>query len=550
VSERSDLDAGRRSYERWAWRAAYEALSAADRETPLDPEDLERLAISAFLVGEEEVCVAVTTRAHHECLQREDVPRAARCAFWMSFSLLLRGEVAPAAGWVSRGQQLLDEGQHDCVERGLLLVPTALHHLLTGDPSAALRLCSDALAIGERFGDQDLIAFGRLGRGQALVLGGEQQSGVEEFDVVMAGVTAGEVSAVVSGVVYCAVIEMCQMIFDVRRAKEWTAALTRWCTAQPDLVPFRGQCLVHRAEILQFNGEWTDALDEATRACEQLSRPPGHPAVGSALYRVAELQRLRGDAAGAERTYGAASAHGRDPQPGLALLRLAQGRTADAASAIRRAAEEAADPITRSHLLVAFVEIMLAARDIGSARAAAEELAGIAGDVDVPVLRAASASASGLVRLAEGDARAALAMLRSAWTTWRDLEAPYEAAKVRRAVGVACRELGDHDGATLELQAAGRVFGELGAVDDLAAVETLLRPAAAVASGLSPRERQVLTLVATGMTNRAIAGELVVSEKTVARHVANIFTKLGVSSRSAATAYAYEHGLAQRAYTQ
>jgi DNA-binding CsgD family transcriptional regulator len=544
------LVAGRRSFEQREWRAAFDALSAADREVRLEPEDLELLALAAFLVGENEVCDTVTARAHQECLRRGDGPRAARCAFWMAFGLLARGEMAPAAGWVARGQQLLDAGGHDCVERGLLLIPTALQHLITGDLAGAHQIFSDALAIGERFGDRDLVTFGRLGRGQALVLGGRHAEGVEDFDLVMAGVTAGDVSPVLTGLAYCAVIEMCQLTFDVRRAREWTAALSRWCAAQPDLVPFRGQCLVHRAEILQFNGAWTDALGEAERACAELSRPPGHPAIGSALYRVAELHRLQGDAAGAERAYRGASEHGRDPQPGLARLRMAQGRAAEGASAIRRAVDEAGDPVTRAHLLGAFVEILLARQDVASARTAAEELARIAADFAVPVLSATASFAMGQVLLAEGDPQAALALLRPAWTTWRDLEAPYEAAQVRVAIGRACRQLGDDDGADLELEAAARAFGQLGAVDDLAAVQTLLRREAAVACGLSPRELEVLGLVATGRTNRAIAAELVVSEKTVARHVANIFTKLGVSSRSAATAYAYEHGLASRTYTE
>ncbi|HET9602287.1 MAG TPA: LuxR C-terminal-related transcriptional regulator [Acidimicrobiales bacterium] len=539
------LTAGRRSFERKAWRDAYAELSSADRRAPLVVDDLERLAVAAYLVGEDEECATLTARAHQECLQQGDSPRAARCAFWLAFGHLMRGEVALAGGWIARAQHLLDEGHHDCVERGFLVVPVALGHLLAGEATPGLAAFSEALAIGERFGDMDLIAFGRLGQGQALVLGGNQQEGVACFDMVMVGVTAGEVSPVVAGLAYCTVIEFCQVTFDVRRAKEWTAALSRWCESQPDLVPYRGQCLVHRAEVLQFNGAWSNALQEAEQACAHLSRPPGHPAVGNALYRKAELHRLRGDFGRAEEAYRAASEKGRDPQPGLARLRLAQGRSAVAASAIRRAVDEAADRISRAHLLAADVEIMLAVGDAAAARSAADELKEIEEALGAPVLRATSGYAMGLVLLAEGDPLAALGVLRPAWATWRDLEAPYEAARTRVAVGDACRRLADEDGAMLEFHAAAGVFRELGATADLVAVETMARPGAPGGPGLSTRELQVLALLATGMTNRSIAVELVVSQKTVARHVANIFGKLGVSSRSAATAYAYEHGLIQ-----
>jgi DNA-binding CsgD family transcriptional regulator len=544
--------AGRRSFEQRAWRDAYDKLSAADRRTPLGLDDLELLAMSAYLVGEDRDGDVATERAHHECLRVGDVPRAARCAFWLGFGLLMRGEMAPAGGWFARAGRLLDDGGLDCVERGFLLLPVALGHLFSGDTGDALAEFTAALAIGERFADVDLAAIGRLGRGQALVLGGEQANGVAELDEVMVSVTAGEVSPMVAGMVYCAVIEMCQLTFDVRRAHEWTDALTRWCDAQPDLVPYRGQCLVHRAEILQFHGAWPQAMGEAERACEQLSRPPGHPAVGEALYRLGELLRLQGEFTRAEQAYRRASEMGRDPQPGLARLRLAQGQSAVAASSIRRAVEEAVDRVMRAQLLAAYVELVLAVEDIAAARMAADELVGLATAFDAPVLEATAGHATALVLLAEGDARAALGVLRPAWVAWRDLEAPYEAARVRVALGVACRQLGDADGASMELAAAAGAFRTLGAVVDLASLEQPATPPPArhEAAGLSAREQQVLALVATGMTNRAIAAELVISDKTVARHIANMFTKLGVTSRSAATAYAYEHGLVGQGYTQ
>lgn len=301
---------------------------------------------------------------------------------------------------------------------------------------------------------------------------------------------------------------------------------------------------MHRAEIMQLHGAWSDALEEARRARDRLSRPTGQPAIGAAWYQQAELHRLQGDVTMAEDAYRQATEGGRTPQPGLALLRLAQGHVAAAATAIRVVLDDAQDRVTRSKVLAAFAEIMLAAGDVPAARAAADELTENAGRLDAPWMRAVSAHATGAVLLAEGDPGAALAVLRRAWTAWREVEAPYEAARVRVLVGLACRALGDDDTAEMELEAARCVFAQLGAAAELGRLEHLAGTAAPdIAGGLTEREAQVLALVATGQTNRQIAAELFISEHTVARHIQNIFTKLDVSSRTAASAFAFQHGL-------
>jgi DNA-binding CsgD family transcriptional regulator len=537
------LDQGRRSFAGQAWADAYAQLSAADRHHPLEPEDLERLATAAYLTGRNDDGADIGARAHHEFLRRGEVERAVRCAFWVGYSLLEQGEHARGGGWLARARRLLDDHQLDCVEQGYLLYPGALQALLGGDAATAGAGFDEVARIGDRFGDPDLVALSRLGLGATRLAEGATTVGVALLDEAMVAVEAGEVSPVVAGIVYCAVIESCQEIYDLRRAQQWTASLTRWCAAQPDLVPYHGQCLVHRSEIMALQGAWPDAMDEARRAAERLSAPPGHPAAGLAFYQQGELHRLRGELTRAEEAYRQASQWGRDPQPGLALLRLAQGQADTAGAAIRRVVEEASDGVSRSRLLPGQVEILLAAGDVPAAGAAAAELTRLADGLGAPFLTAVAAHAQGAVLLAEGDPRAALAVLRGAWLAWQDLEVPYQAARVRVLIGLACRELGDQDGAEMELDAARWVFRQLGAAPDLARVESLSQRAAAGSGGLTARELQVLRLVAAGATNKAIAADLFISERTVDRHLSNIYAKLGVSSRAAATAHAYQHGL-------
>lgn len=530
------LRKGRESYGRRAWAEAYESLSLADRATPLAVEDLERLAISAYLIGRDDDFVTALDRAHRAYLSAGEGARAARCAFWVGLNLLLRGERGRATGWLARTQRLL-EGR-DCVEQGYLLLPAAEQRLAERDSEVAYTTASDAASVGERFGDADLTACARHLQGRALVQRGEVQAGLALLDEAMVAVTAGELSPIVTGLIYCSVIDTCRQAYAVGRAREWTTALARWCERQPEMVAFTAACLVHRAEILQLSGAWPDAVEEARRACAR-ERPPA-----GAFYRQAEVHRLRGEFAAAEKAYQETSRVGGEPQPGLSLLWLAQGRTDAADAAIRRVVSATTDRLQRARLLPAYIEILLAAGDIEEARGACRELEEIATGFETGALAAIAAHARGAIELAEGDARAALASLRRAWQSWQEVGAPYEAARVRVLTGLACRAVGDDEGGRLELDAARSVFEDLGAAPDIARVDSLTRRAPpARPQGLTPRELQVLRLIATGKTNKAIATQLSLSRKTVDRHVSNIFTKLDVPSRAAATAYAYEHKL-------
>ena len=540
------LERGREQFRRRRWGAACDDLTAADAVQELAVEDLERLGAAAYLTGRHAASSDAWARAHHACLVQDDLARAARCAFWLWFGHLNRGEMAHAMGWLERGKAVLAEHPLDCVEQGYLRLPEAVGAMYAGRATAVYPEFLEVAAIAERFVDTDLTTLSRLGRGQCLIFLGRRDEGVRLLDDVMIAVTTGEVSPAIVGMTYCAVIEACHGLLDMSRAQEWTIALTRWCDAQPDLVPYRGQCLVHRAELMQLHGEWPDAVVEAERAEEWLSRPPAHPITGLACYQQGEVHRLRGDVEKAEEAYRHASKWGHPVQPGLALLRLAQGQVDAAASSLRAVLDEMHEPGVRARVAAASVEVMLAADDVAGARRWADELAALASELGAAFVSGLAAHAQGAVLLAEADPRGAVTALRQAWSTWRDLDAPYEGARVRALLGLAYRMLGDDDSAAMELDAAGWVFQELGAAPDLVRLHALSTPDVpdpGAGHRLTGREIEVLRHLATGSTNRAIAGELVISEKTVARHVANIFTKLGLSSRAGATAYAYEHDL-------
>lgn len=537
------LDQGREAFRQQAWADAYTILSSAKAETVLAPPDLELFAKAAYLIGKETDCIKIWTEAHHKYLNLDDIRQAAQCAFWIGMILFNSGERAQGSGWIARAGRLIKDYQKDCVEGGFLLIPEALQHLGKGEAEAAYELFSEAAKIGTRFNDPDLITFGRLGSGQALIRQNYIEKGTALFDEVMVAVVTDEISPIVAGIAYCAVIDTCQKIYDLRRAREWTEALSRWCDSQPDLIPYRGQCLVRRAEIMQLHGNWPEAMNEVEQAC-QLSQTSSPPATGEAFYRQAELYRLQGKFSKAEKGYQKASKWGKNPQPGLALLRLAQGKIEAAKTAIRPIMDEDQDRISRSRILPAYIKIMLAAEELHSAEERANELSEIAAELGAPLLKAIAVRAEGRILLTNTKPGAALKKLRRSWSLLKQIEASYESACTQLLIGIACRELGDEDTAQMELKAAKQVFQQLGAEPDFARADSLIQKTPPKQThGLTPRELEVLGLLSTGKTNKAIADELFISERTVDRHVSNILGKLQVSSRSAATAYAYKHNL-------
>jgi DNA-binding CsgD family transcriptional regulator len=545
---RRDVDRGRRAYDRRAWADAHRLLSLADREEALRAPDLERLATAAFLIGRGGEFERALERGHQAYRDAGDRPRAARCAFWIGFRLFLRGETGPATGWFARGRRLLDQEGRETAEDGYLLLPVAERHLRTGEWERARSVVREMAAIGTRLGDRDLTAAARHQEGRALLGMGRIEEGFALLDEAMVAVTSGELSPMMTGLVYCSVIDCCQRVHALGRAREWTAALSRWCEGQRQMVVFTSTCLVHRAEILQLQGAWAEALTEARRACEQEvyggsdDRPPG-----AAFYQQGEVLRLQGAFDASEEAYRSASRAGADPHPGLALLWLARGRTRAAGAAIGRALDETVEPLARARFLPARVEILLAGRDLEGARAAGQELAEIAATFQNDVLRAAAVQARGALELAAGNPREAVVRLRLAWKEWQALEIPHAAARAREMLGLACRALGDRAGGRLELEGARAAYESLRAGPDIARVDALLAHRVdAGPHGLTAREVQVLRLVAAGKSNKEVADTLALSVKTVERHVGNVLTKLDVSSRVAATAWAYENEMVRR----
>jgi DNA-binding CsgD family transcriptional regulator len=517
-------------------------------ETPT-LDDLERQATMAYLRGEDEATDTLWMRAHNECLERGDLPRAARCVSWLVLDLFNRREWARGNGWLTRGLHLL-EPVGDCAALGLLLVLSTRNHLRLGDMDSAGRDSVRAIELARRFNDPDLNVFSRLAQALVSTRLGRHGEAASLFDEIMVGVTVDNVSPMAVGVVYCAVIDACRSSFDLGRAREWTAELDRWCSTQPQMVAFRGKCLVHRTEILRLSGAWPEALAEAERACawsgshENSFRYPA----AAAYYELGELHRLRGELDKALAAYRVASEHGQLPEPGQTLLQVARGELDLAANSIRRLTSERHGGVSRPEVLLAAVEILVAVDDLAAAREAADELARMREQIRAPALRAFATHAQGAVSLAEGDAAAALNHLREAWMVWQELEIPYQAARVRVLLGQACRESGDPVAATFEFDGARQFFRRVSAQPDIERIERLTQQRErTTVPELSAREMQVIQLLATGQTNREIARTLSISERTVDRHVSNILLKLNLPTRSAATAYAFRHDLVQRA---
>lgn len=529
------------------WSAACAAFAEA---VELSAVDSEQRAVAAYLTGNDDVCERAWEAAHRAALEAGDVEDAARYAFWLGLCLMLRGQPAQAGGWLSKAHSLVDDtaggGGGEMAASGYLLIPACLGALDGGDAAAARDLALRVIDVAKRCDDRDLLAFGLLGHGQALIALGDTGAGTARLDEVMVSVTGGEVGPITAGIVYCAVILECMALFDLQRAAEWTDALTDWCDAQPDLVPYRGQCLVHRSQLQMATGHWTDAIVTAEAACRRLTDPP-HPALGLAYYQEGELHRLAGRFDEADAAYRQASRHGQDPVPGLALLEMARGELDASVATIRRARHESPGPA----VLAAAADLLLAAGDVAGARSAADELVALTSSTAAsPVLRAMSSHAIGGVLLAEGDPGAALVELRKATRAWAALGMPYETGRTTALLASALAAMGDRTAAEIEFDNARAIFTDLGAGPDLRTLdESSSSPSPSTstsAAGLSVREREVLVQLASGKTNREIAAALHISQHTVGRHVENIFTKLDVTSRAAATARAYELGLVPR----
>lgn len=540
------LSVGREAFTARRWSEAVRLLLEAEESTPLAVDDYWALTTARFLTTPDQVGAEIMAGASQVLAERGDAPGAARAAYWAGATLLRLGEFATGSGWNARGQRLLDDaGIDDCVERGYLLVAPVFSALHAGEFENLFTLVGEISAIARRFGDAGLLTLIRQVEGRTRLLQSDVNGGMAILDEVMVTAATTDMSALFVGLIFCFAIRTAHEFHDFGRAREWTAAAERWCLTQPDLDMYRGECQVYRAHALQVGGDWQSASEQVAAACRAFLRPPAHPAAGFALYEQGELHRLAGRYSAAEEAFVQAASHGYPPQPGLALLRLDQGRIDAANASIRRTLAETHEQLARADILPAFVDIVLAAGDLEAAQGAAAELARIGTQFHSEYLQAQAAHAEGAVLLASRRADEALKTLRRATATWQRLSAAYHAARTRLLIGQACRELGDEDAARLEIEGARQVFATLRAEPDVRRSAALLVPPGRnLPMGLTRREVELVALLATGKTNREIAEQLFISEKTAARHVSNIFNKLGVSSRAAATAYALKHDLA------
>jgi DNA-binding NarL/FixJ family response regulator len=536
-----ELQRAREAFDRRDWVAAYEGLSASGSDALL-AADFADLATAAFLVGRHNDCIQALQRAYQAHLDAGDQQAAVRSAFWLAMTLMDRGERAVASGWIARAERLLDGFREDTVEHGYMLFFRMLGHILSGDPVTGLDEAATLTAYGRRFGDGDLLAAGLMAKGRCLLYLGRVPEGLRLLDEAMVGVSTGEVSPIFAGHTYCSLIEACQEISDFGRVAQWTTALTTWCGAQVGLVPFTGQCAVHRGQVMRIRGAFEQAIAELDGAAARYVAADTPVAAGLAFAEKGDLLRIRGDYDAAEAAFQQAIGLGHDPQPAHALLLLARGRTDAAGAAVRRLLGEPRDPIHRSQLLPGAIEVLLAADDLATVAPLVAELVAVGEAFESSSLRAMAHYATGALALAGDRPEEALAASRAALQAWRELGWPYETARTQVLMGRTLRALGDDASAAAELATAARALAALGARPAAREADRLLVPDH-LPGGLTAREAEVLRLVAAGRSNAEISTALFLSEKTVARHLSNIFTKLDVRSRTAAAAYAFEHGI-------
>lgn len=463
------LEAGREAARRHAWRDAYELLRSADEDGKLGAEDLQNLAEAAWWTGHLDEAIALRERAYTAYGEAGEPRRGALLAVMLFMDHLLRGSLSVASGWLARAERLLGN-EAEGIEHGHLALARGMNALELGELDTASEEFSRAQELGARFGDRSLEAMALVFEGTVLVTTGEVTKGLALLDEATAAAVSGELQPLATGVVYCVTIDSCQALGDCGRAAEWTDAANRWCD-RLDVTGFPGACRIHRAEIMRLRGEWPKAEEQALQACDELHEY-NRFVTAAGFYEIGEIRRRRGDFAAAEEAYRKANELGRDPQPGLALLRLAQGKVDAAATAIRRdLAGGSLDPLGRARRLPAQIEIALAAGEIRRAREAAEELETTAdeyraGEGRTPALEGTVQLAWGQIRLAERDWEGGAQALRVARATWDKVGAPYETAQARMLLGLAYRGEGDEDGAREELTAARTTFERLGAVLD------------------------------------------------------------------------------------
>lgn len=517
------------------------AFSGAERLGELSADDLVAWHDSTWWLGQNDRALELAEVAHERLVAEGHETRAAQAAIGLGFLLMLRGDLAAGSGWIQRGRSLAERSPEGAA-RWYVAQLDAEDALHAGDLDRALDLVREVREAAQRASDQTLLSLALMTEGTARLRRGEVASGMALLDEAMLPVRSGRIAPDMAGNLYCQMIAVCWELHDLRRAREWTAATERWCEQFDSAVMFSGICRMHRVQLRQVSGEWDLAADDARLVCTELEGMNSQ-VVAEGHYLLGELLRMRGDVVGAEAAFLRAHELGRDPQPGLALLTATTDSTAAGLASLRTAlATHQGAEYSRAPLLHALATLALDLPDLEVAVEASNQLTAMADRWQSDGLYALAAQARGAVLVTTGGCAEAVTSLREAVRRWQDLDAPYACARSRMLLGQAYAALGDNRAATRELDVAERTLTALDALADLRRLRRL-RPDVSPPEGLTPREIEVLRQVANGGTNKQVADALVISEKTVARHLANIYLKLGVSTRTAAAAWARNAGL-------